>query len=50
LIGSLALSFAIISAIYILLTVILFSYRKRLVINPMVRFLSGLFLTKNEDL
>jgi len=50
LLGSLALSFALISAVYILLTVFLFSYRKRLVINPMVRFLSGLFLTKNEDL
>jgi hypothetical protein len=46
LLGSLALSFAIISGIYILLIVLFVIFRKRIVINPLVRFLSNLFLIK----
>ena len=46
--GSLALSFTVISVIYVLLIVLLVINRKRFVINPLVRFLSSLFL-KNED-
>ncbi len=45
-VGSLAGSFSIISAFYLLLTVLFFMFRKKLVINPLVRFLSRLFLTK----
>jgi len=48
--GSLALSFAVISGIYVLLIVILLVFRKNLIINPLVRFLSGLFLKKEEKL
>ena len=44
LLGSLAISFAIISGIYVLLILFLVILRKRLVINPLVNFLSKLFL------
>lgn len=48
LLGSLALSFGLISGVYILLIIVLVVFRKRLIIHPLVKFLSGLFL-KNED-
>jgi membrane-bound ClpP family serine protease len=48
--GSLAISFAIISGIYVALIVLLMAFRKKLVINPLVRFLSNLFLKNKEDL
>lgn len=48
LIGSLALSFVIISLLYIGLVFLLIIFRKILIVNPLVSFLSGLFL-KNED-
>lgn len=48
LIGSLELAFAIIAGLYLLLISILVIFRKSLVINPIVRFLSNLFLHKNE--
>ena len=44
LLGSLAISFALISGIYVLLILFLVILRKRLVINPLVKFLSKLFL------
>ena len=44
LLGSLAISFAIISGIYVLLILFLIILRKQLVINPLVKFLSKLFL------
>ena len=47
--GSLAISFSIISALYLLLIVLLFAFRKGLIINPLVRFLSKLFLTKTKN-
>jgi Protein of unknown function (DUF1469). len=46
LVGSLSLSFGIISVIYFALIALLVLFRKRLVVNPLVRFLSDLFLTK----
>ena len=49
-IGSLAISFAIISCFYVLLIAVLLYFRKPLVINPLVRFLSGLFLKDKEEL
>jgi len=44
LLGSLAISFVLISGIYVLLILFLVILRKRLVINPLVNFLSKLFL------
>lgn len=44
--GSLAISFAVISGIYILLIALLVLFRKKLIINPLVRFLSNVFLNK----
>lgn len=46
--GSLALSFGIISGIYGLLIAFFVSFRKQFVINPLVKFLSNLFLTKTN--
>jgi len=48
LVGSLAISFCIISGIYLILIIILYVFRKNLIINPLVRFLSKLFLTKTK--
>ena len=45
-VGSMTVSFFIISAFYLLLTLALFVFRKKLIINPLVRFLSRLFLNK----
>lgn len=49
LVGSLAISFCIISGIYVFLIILLFAFRKSIVINPLVRFLSKLFLTKPKN-
>jgi hypothetical protein len=48
LVGSLAISFGIISGIYFILIGLLMLFRKRLIVNPLVRFLSKLFLTKTN--
>lgn len=48
--GSLALSFVLVSAIYILLIVLLVIFRKKIIVNPLVRFLSRLFLKNDEEL
>ena len=45
-VGSLSLSFAIIAGIYVVLIAILFLFRNRLVIHPLTKFLSNLFLSK----
>jgi len=50
LLGSLALSFGIISGLYVLLIALFLIFRKKIVINPLVRFLSNLFLKNKEDL
>ena len=42
--GSLSLSFGIISGIFVFLAVLLYLFRKQIIINPMVKFLSNLFL------
>ena len=47
--GSLALSFGIISGIYVVLIAVLFLFRKRLIISPLARFLSNLFLTNKTN-
>ena len=46
--GSLSVSFGIISGIYVILIGILLLLRNRIVINPLVKFLSNLFLTKTD--
>jgi len=47
-VGSLSMSFGIISAVYVILIGFLMLLRKRIVINPLVKFLSNLFLTKTN--
>lgn len=42
--GSLTWSYAIISGFILLLMLIVFMFRRKLIINPLTRFLSGLFL------
>ncbi|MFW9596370.1 MAG: phage holin family protein [Paludibacter sp.] len=44
--GSLAISFGVISLCYVLLIVLFYAFRKKIIINPIVRFLTNLFLTK----
>jgi membrane-bound ClpP family serine protease len=43
-IGSIAGSFAFVAAIFVIGIVIFYSFRKNLVINPLAKFLSNLFL------
>lgn len=47
--GSLALSFALIAGLYLLLTAIFYSLRKKLIINPLVRLLTNLFLNNSNN-
>jgi hypothetical protein len=49
LVGGMAVSFCIISAIYLVLIGLLLIFRKQFIINPLVRFLSKLFLTKTNQ-
>lgn len=49
LVGSLALSFAIIALVYVLLIIVFYAMRKKLIINPIVNLLTGLFLTKDKE-
>jgi hypothetical protein len=44
--GSLSISFGIISGFYVLLIAVFVLFRKQIVINPLVKFLSKLFLSK----
>ena len=46
--GSLAMSFGIISVLYLVLIFIFYLFRNQLVINPLVKLLSNLFLTKKN--
>ncbi|MBQ7822712.1 MAG: phage holin family protein [Bacteroidaceae bacterium] len=43
-------SFLVISGFYLLLIIILFLFKKKLIINPIIRFLSQLFLNENDTL
>jgi len=47
-VGSLSISFALIAGVYVILIGILILLRKRIIINPLVKFLSNLFLTKTN--
>ena len=48
LLGSLSLGFGLISAFILLLTVIFYLNRNRMVIQPMARFMTKLILTKED--
>jgi uncharacterized membrane protein YqjE len=48
LVGNLSASFAIIAGIYVILMGSLYLLRKELIITPMVKFLSNLFLTNTK--
>ncbi len=44
--GSLLAGFGVIAAFHVLLILLLFVFRKQLIVTPMVRFIAGLFLAK----
>ncbi|WP_321480724.1 phage holin family protein [uncultured Bacteroides sp.] len=48
LVGSLQASFGIIAGINIMLILLVFNFRKRLIISPMTKFLANLFLNDSE--
>ena len=48
LVGGLMVSFSIIAGFHILLIVLIIILRKRLIINPMVKFIAGLFFDNNK--
>jgi hypothetical protein len=48
-VGGLAVSFCIISVIYLILIGLLLAFRKQIIVNPLVRFLSKLFLNKTNQ-
>ena len=50
--GSTMLSFALITALVILLTIVIIQFRRKLIINPMAKFIANLFIAnphKNEQ-
>ena len=47
-VGGLMFSFAIIACFHILLIGLLVYFRKKWIVNPMVKFLAGLFLNKSN--
>lgn len=48
LVGGLIASYALIACFHILLIVLLVLFRKKLIINPTVKFIAGLFLDKSN--
>lgn len=49
LVGGLKISFGITSLLHILLIVLLVRFRKKLIINPTVKFIAGLFLAPSKS-
>jgi hypothetical protein len=47
-VGGLSVSFAIIAGLYVILMGLLIFLRKKIIINPLVKFLSNLFLSKTK--
>lgn len=43
-VGGLMVSFAMISCFHILLIILIVAFRKKMIINPMARFIAGLFI------
>lgn len=48
LVGGLMLSFALITCFHILLIILLIVFRKKLIINPTVKFIAGLFMESSN--
>jgi hypothetical protein len=42
-------SFALISCFHILLIILIVVFRKKIIINPMTKFIAGLFIDNNKD-
>ena len=49
LVGGLMVSFAMISCFHILLIALIVIFRKKIIINPMTRFIAGLFIDNNKN-
>lgn len=49
LVGGLIASYALIAGFHILLIILLVLFRKKLIINPTVKFIAGLFLDKTNE-
>ena len=49
LVGGLMVSFSIIAAFHLLLVLLVFTFRKKLIINPMVNFIAGLFFENDNE-
>ena len=47
-VGSITLGFSLIAILYIILALLLVAFRKRLIIDPMVKFLARLFLKPTD--
>lgn len=47
-VGGLVISFGLIACLHILLMILLYIYRKELIVDPMVKFIAGLFLDKSK--
>ena len=48
-VGGLMVSFAMISCFHILLIVLIVVFRKKIIINPMTKFIAGLFIDNNKN-
>lgn len=48
LVGGSVMSFFLIACFNVLLVILVLVFRKRLIVNPMTRFLAGLFLNKDK--
>lgn len=48
-VGGITVSFSLLAVFYILLAILLISFRKQIVINPMVRFIAKLFLKASDN-
>ena len=48
-VGGLMVSFAMISCFHILLIALIVIFRKKIIINPMTRFIAGLFIDNNKN-
>ena len=49
LVGGLMVSFALISCFNILLIILIVIFRKKIIINPMTKFIAGLFIDSDND-
>ena len=47
-VGGITVSFSLLAVFYALLAILLVSFRKRLIIDPMVKFIAGLFMKTPE--